>query len=203
METHIKAQSLPTWAETLTACQRPERGCLLSHPSPKENQILPQRLRITGEQKTGYVRIFQMTVDLEVDQMWALNAKRFVYWTTNPEDSFFLSVYNTSTQIYCMFLALECLSRTLKACMCLSCSLCSVVYSLLLDIRPCWTAGRGSHRSDQPSLSWWNSWEIYFRPACNRYDRQKKSVYCLKSTYDVSQACFNSSSNEQFMISSC
>lgn len=30
METHIKAQSLPTWAETLTACQRPERGSTLS-----------------------------------------------------------------------------------------------------------------------------------------------------------------------------
>lgn len=30
METHMKAQSLPTWAETLTACQRPKRGRMLS-----------------------------------------------------------------------------------------------------------------------------------------------------------------------------
>lgn len=28
MENHIKAWSFPTWAERLTAFQRPERGCV-------------------------------------------------------------------------------------------------------------------------------------------------------------------------------
>lgn len=30
MENHIKALSFPTRAERLTACQRPERGCVLT-----------------------------------------------------------------------------------------------------------------------------------------------------------------------------
>lgn len=60
-------------------------------------------------------------------------------------------------------------------------SLCWALYFLLLDIRPCWTAGRGSHWSDRPSLSWWRGWEICFRPACNRYDR-KQGLFQLYMT---------------------
>lgn len=69
---------------------------------------------------------------------------------------------------------LVCPLNMLKTCMCLSCSSSSVLYSLFLDIRQCWTAGRGSHSSDQPSLSWWKCWETCFRPACNRYNGKDK-----------------------------
>lgn len=176
METHIKFQSLPTWAETLTACQRPERGCVLSHPRP--------RIRYSPRGSGSPENRKQKTVVLEMEQMWSLNEKRFCIRLPNLRIAIrcLVTVYNTSAQINYMLIL--CPSSTLKAFMGLSCSLCSMVYSLLSDIRPCWTAGRESHRSGRPSPSWWNSWEICFRPACNRYDRQER-VYCLKTTYDV------------------
>lgn len=49
-----------------------------------------------------------------------------------------------------------------------------------LDIRPCWTAGRESHWSGRPSLSWWKDWETCFRPACNRYDGQQSLIELYK-----------------------
>lgn len=82
METHTKALSLPTWAEMLTACQRPERGCVLSlvftPKTEKESDSATETQIYIYIKKTGHVQMFSMTVDLQTDQMWSLNAKTFV-----------------------------------------------------------------------------------------------------------------------------
>lgn len=82
----------------------------------------------------------------------------------------FSSVFKTHQLKHkvCCFWHQRCSFSMLKAC-----SVWWLVYSLFTDIRPCWTAGRVSHSSDRLSLSWWSGSETCFRPACNRYDRQK------------------------------
>lgn len=96
--------------------------------------------------------------------------------------------------------------------MCQSYSLCSLVNSLLLDIRPCWTAGRESHWNDQPSLSWWKGWETFFRPVCNRYDRHDCLSYkyhCVKKSSQCNRFVSTVAGTEHWwwwwwpMISSC
>lgn len=52
MENHIKALSFPTWAERLTAFQRPERGCVFFTPKTRtETDIVPEARDLLTIQK--------------------------------------------------------------------------------------------------------------------------------------------------------